>query len=76
MINPLKPKHLAKIATLDVGVVTLNLEDAIAKERKAEALQNIIDFLRQNIDVKPKIVVRVNTLREGGKTEIEAFDMR
>jgi len=74
MINPLKPKHLAKIATLDVGVVTLNLEDAIAKERKAEALQNIIDFLRQNIDVKPKIVVRVNALSEGGKAEIEALN--
>jgi len=74
MINPLKQKHLDKIPQLNAGVITLNLEDAIAKERKQEALLNIINFLEQQNNTNSKVVIRVNSLQEGGKAEIEALN--
>jgi len=74
MLNPLKKRHLEKIATTQAGVITINLEDAIAKERKAEALQNTIDFLSQNFEINSKVVVRINSLEEGGKDEIKALN--
>ncbi len=46
MVNPLKKEHLAKIEKIRRGIVTLNLEDAIATSRKQEALNNIIDFFK------------------------------
>jgi len=74
MINPLKAKHLEKIPSIKAGVVTLNLEDAIAKERKGEALNNIINLLEQKIESCAKIVVRVNALNDGGIAEIKALN--
>ncbi len=74
ILNPLNKKHLEKIPTLKAHRITLNLEDAIAKERKKEALKNIISFLDKNSDVNKKIVVRVNPLNIGGKNEIKALN--
>ncbi len=74
MLNPLKEKHLEKIPLLDADLITLNLEDAIAPSRKGEALENIIAFLKQDLAVNKKIVVRVNALDEGGAKEIEALN--
>jgi len=74
MLNPLNPKHLEKIPLLKAHLITLNLEDAIAPSRKKEALENIIEFLKQDLAVNKKIVVRVNALDEGGAKEIEALN--
>ncbi len=74
MLNPLKEKHLEKIPSLEADLITLNLEDAIAPSRKKEALENIISFLKQNLAVNKKIVVRVNSLEEGGIEEIKALN--
>jgi citrate lyase subunit beta/citryl-CoA lyase len=79
MLNPLELKHLNRIDDLDADVITLNLEDAIAFERKKEALHNIALFLSHLKHSRSCIVVRVNPLDEGGEEEIRflndfAFD--
>lgn len=71
MLNPLKLKHLNKIDTLDADMITLNLEDAIAPNRKREALSNIALFLSHLKESKSFIIVRTNPLDKGGKEEIE-----
>ncbi|NPA27640.1 MAG: CoA ester lyase [Epsilonproteobacteria bacterium] len=71
MLNPLNKRHLEKVSSIDASLVTLNLEDAIAKSRKKEALLNIASFLEKNLPINSKIIVRVNPLNEGGKEEIE-----
>ncbi len=74
MVNPLKKEHLQKLSKSKASLFTLNLEDAIAKERKSEALQNIIAFLQENKELSSKIIVRINPLNEGGKEEIKALN--
>jgi citrate lyase subunit beta/citryl-CoA lyase len=71
MLNPLKQKHLEKIPYLKAHAITLNLEDAIAPSRKKEALENIADLLSSGIKSDAKIIIRINSLEEGGKEEIE-----
>jgi len=71
MLNPLKLKHLNRIDNLDADMITLNLEDAIAPSRKKEALYNIALFLSHLSQSKSFIIVRTNSLEEGGLEEIE-----
>lgn len=69
MINPLNSHHLKKLKET-TQMITLNLEDGIAVEKKGEALANIGDFLRERED-NNYIVIRTNPLDRGGKEEIE-----
>lgn len=71
MLNPLNLKHLNRIDNSTADTITLNLEDAIAKERKEEALLNIALFLSHLKESKSFIIVRTNPFYEGGKEEIE-----
>ena len=70
MLNPLRLNHLNRLDELDADVVTLNLEDAIAPERKREALINIALFLSHLSYSPSRIVVRTNPLDAGGEEEI------
>ncbi len=79
MLNPLNLKHLNRIDNLEADCITLNLEDAIAPSRKQEALINIALFLSHMESSKSFIVVRTNSIEQGGLKEIEylndfAFD--
>jgi len=74
MLNPLNLKHLNKIDSLKAGIVTLNLEDGISKERKKEALYNIALFVSNLKHSASYIVVRVNPLDEGGEEEIKFLE--
>ncbi len=70
MLNPLNLKHLNRMDESDADMITLNLEDAIAPERKREALENIALFLSHMERSQSFIVVRTNPIGEGGEEEI------
>jgi len=70
MLNPLNLKHLNRMDESHADAITLNLEDAIAPSRKAEALHNIALFLSHMKTRQSAIIVRVNPLDEGGAEEI------
>ncbi len=70
MLNPLNLKHLNRMDESDADMITLNLEDAIAHERKREALENIALFLSHMEHSQSFIVVRTNPIGEGGEEEI------
>ena len=70
MISAHNEKHLSKIETIN-GIIMLNLEDGVPKDKKEIALQNIIKVLKTK--PKKKIVVRVNSLDENGLNEILAL---
>jgi len=74
MVNPLKREHLDKIKDINASYFTLNLEDAIAKSRKKEALNNIVQFLSKKSSINRKIIVRINPLDNGGVEEIKALN--
>ncbi len=63
-------KHLSKIATTQADCIMLNLEDGVSKEEKPFALVLCAIFLSQHKKCKKKLVVRVNSLDEGGYKEI------
>ena len=71
MLNPLKLEHLNRLDSLSCDSVTLNLEDAIALNKKSEALTNIAYFLSNLKSTKSEIIIRINPLNEGGLEEIE-----
>ena len=71
MLNPLKLKHLNRIDESSADMITLNLEDAIAPSRKEEALHNIALFLSHLEESRSFIIVRTNSIDEGGDREIE-----
>jgi len=70
MLNPLQLKHLNRIDMSSADMITLNLEDAIAPNRKKEALHNIALFLSHMEHSDSFIIVRVNPLDAGGAEEI------
>ncbi len=70
MLNPLNLKHLNRMDESDADMITLNLEDAIAPERKREAVGNIALFLSHMERSQSFIVVRTNPIGEGGEEEI------
>ncbi len=71
MINPLNLEHLNRMDESEADMITLNLEDAIAPERKKEALHNIVLFLSHMTHSDSFIIVRTNPLHEGGDKEIQ-----
>lgn len=70
MLNPLNLKHLNRIDDSKADMITLNLEDAIAFNRKKEALHNIALFLSHMKTSNSFIIVRTNPIDEGGEEEI------
>jgi len=70
MLNPLNLKHLNRMDESSADMITLNLEDAIAPARKKEALHNIALFLSHMEHSDSFIIVRTNSLNEGGAEEI------
>jgi citrate lyase subunit beta/citryl-CoA lyase len=70
MLNPLNLRHLNRMDESDADMITLNLEDAIAPNRKKEALYNIALFLSHMEKSNSFIIVRTNPLNEGGAEEI------
>ncbi|WP_456431475.1 HpcH/HpaI aldolase/citrate lyase family protein [Nitratifractor sp.] len=73
MLNPLRLEHLNRLDELEADVATLNLEDAIAPERKAEALRNVLFFLGRLEHTRSRIVVRINPLEAEGEREMAAL---
>jgi citrate lyase subunit beta/citryl-CoA lyase len=71
MLNPLKLEHLNNIDNLKANMITLNLEDAIAPNRKKEALINIALFLSHCKYSNSFIIVRTNPIDDGGEEEIK-----
>jgi len=71
MINPLNLKHINSIDDSEADMITLNLEDAIAPNRKKEAMENIGLFLSHMEHSNSFIIVRVNPLDDGGAHEIK-----
>ncbi len=70
ILTPLNLKHLNRMDESDADMITLNLEDAIAPNRKKEALHNIALFLSHMEKANSFIIVRTNPLNEGGAEEI------
>lgn len=62
-------KMLAKAATIEVDYIFLDLEDAVAPNRKAEARRNVVEAIRSTRFRAPTIAVRINDL-----SSLWAFD--
>jgi len=71
MVSGHNEKHLSKVESID-GIVMLNLEDGVPKDKKSIALKNILDLLKNT--TKKDIVVRINALDETGLNEIVALN--
>ena len=63
-------KHLLKIPSLEADCIMLNLEDGVSKEQKPFALALCAIFLSHHSKCDKKLIVRVNSLDEGGYDEI------
>ncbi len=70
MLSANNLKHLNKIDSLDADCIMLNLEDGVSKEDKPFALVLSALYLMKHPQCDKKLVVRVNSLDEGGYTEI------
>ena len=71
MISGHNEKHLSKVSQIN-GVVMLNLEDGVPKDKKQIALNNITNLLKTT--TKKEIVIRVNALDENGLEEIKQLN--
>ncbi|RUM56776.1 MAG: aldolase [Nautilia sp.] len=71
MVSAHNKKHLSKIEQIN-AIIMLNLEDGVPKDKKEEALQNIIKLLKKG--TTKKIVVRTNSIYETGLKEIEILN--
>jgi len=71
MISGDNKKHLSKVSNID-GIVMLNLEDGVAKDKKKIALQNIVNLLETTPN--KNIVIRINSLDESGIEEIKVLN--
>lgn len=65
-----KERALQKLATLPADVFVIDLEDAVAPERKPEARLNTASVLTSGAVPTPKLVVRVN-----GEADVLAHDL-
>ncbi|QCT95056.1 aldolase [Caminibacter mediatlanticus TB-2] len=74
MVSGHNVKHLNKIDELPADIVILNLEDGVPKEKKEIAKIMIAIFLSYIEKIDKEIVIRVNSLDEGGIKEIEFLD--
>ncbi|MDQ7043196.1 MAG: aldolase/citrate lyase family protein [Sulfurimonas sp.] len=70
MLSANNIKHLSKIVSLEADAIMLNLEDGVSKEEKPFALVLCAIFLTQLNKCSKKLIVRVNSLDEGGYEEI------
>lgn len=70
MLSPQNIKHLLKIPQLEAECIMLNLEDGVGDRLKPKALRLCAAALCELPTCKHKLVVRVNTLGEGGEAEI------
>jgi citrate lyase subunit beta/citryl-CoA lyase len=70
MLSTHNLKHLSKIQTLHAECLMLNLEDGVSPEQKPYALALCAMALADNPACDNKLVVRVNSLDEGGVEEI------
>ena len=71
MLSAHNLKHLIKIPQLSADAVILNLEDGVSKENKPFALVLTAIFLCKYKQLDKKLIVRVNSLQEGGYREID-----
>lgn len=55
-------RALRKIPTLAADVVVLDLEDAVAPEKKAEARERIVQVLQESVALPRPLVVRTNAV--------------
>src|SRR5215210_1335160 len=59
-------RKLAKGAESEADAIILDLEDSVAAERKADARETAVAYLRQHAEMtRPRLVVRVNALDTG-----------
>lgn len=63
-------EHLMKIDSVEADCIVLNLEDGVSKEDKPFGLVLCAIFLSHHKRCDKKLVVRVNSLLEGGYEEI------
>lgn len=63
-------EHLMKIDTVEADCIILNLEDGVSKEDKPFGLVLCAIFLSHHKRCDKKLIVRVNSLVEGGYEEI------
>jgi citrate lyase subunit beta/citryl-CoA lyase len=74
MVSGHQVKHLNKIDSVPADVIMLNLEDGVPKEKKEIARAMLGVFLSNIEKTNKEIVVRVNTLQEGGLEDIKFLD--
>ena len=70
MVSAHRARHLNKLDELPVDAAILNLEDGVAPPMKRIALLALCYFLQNLPQEVPLLVVRINSLQEGGAEEI------
>lgn len=58
-------KYLQKAKTLESDAIILDLEDSVPEDAKEDALQKVSAFIRNNNDLKSKIIIRINPIESG-----------
>lgn len=66
-------KKLAKGAAAGADALILDLEDAVAPQRKVLAREMVLDYLTGHHDVRPQLWVRINPLSETGLDDLVAI---
>jgi len=74
MVSAHQIKHLNKIDEIKADVIMLNLEDGVPKDKKKIARVMIGVFLSHIKNIDKEIVIRVNSLSEGGIEDIKFLD--
>ncbi len=74
MVSGHQVKHLNKINELPADIIMLNLEDGVPKEKKEIARVIIAVFLSNIKKTDKEIVIRVNSLDEGGIEDIKFLE--
>jgi len=74
MVSAHQIKHLNKIDELPADVIMLNLEDGVPKKKKEIARIMLGVFLSNIKTTDKEIVIRVNTLNEGGLDDIKFLE--
>jgi citrate lyase subunit beta / citryl-CoA lyase len=65
-----RPERFAKAVASGAQLVILDLEDAVAADRKADARQHVVDWLRSGETKPPVVEVRVNA---GDTADLDAL---
>ncbi len=74
MVSGHQVKHLNKIDELPADIIILNLEDGVPKEKKEIARIMIGVFLSHLEELNKEIVIRINSLNEGGIEDIKFLE--